>query len=79
VPKAITAKIDGAVGLFDRVGTSSGKKQRRLVGRTRRILGAIARAAMHASRGKKPRIPAGCSTAIGGAAGAVRGELPALP
>jgi hypothetical protein len=79
VPKAITTKIDGAIALFDRVGTSSGKKQRRLIGRTRRILGAITRAATHASKGKKPRIPAGCSTAIGGAASAVRGELPASP
>jgi hypothetical protein len=77
--KAITAKIDGAVGLFERAGASSGKKHRHLLGRTRRILGAITRAATHASKGKKPRIPAGCSTAIGGAASAVRGERPASP
>jgi len=76
VPKAITGKIDGAVALFDRVVASSGKKQRRLVARTRRVLGAITRAATHASKGKKPRIPAGCAPVIGGAAGAVRGELP---
>lgn len=76
VPQAVTAKIDTAVALVERVASSSGKKQRRLVGHTRRVLGAITRAAAHASKGKKPRISAECSTAIAGAAGAVRSELP---
>jgi hypothetical protein len=75
VPKGITAKIDGAVGLFDRVGASSGKKKRRLAGRTRRTLAAIVHAATRASKGKKARISAACSSAIGGAATTVRGTL----
>jgi hypothetical protein len=79
VPQAVTAKIDAVVGLLDRVASSSGKKERRLLGHTRRVLGAITRAANHATKGKKPRIPAGCSTAIAGAAVAVRGKLPASP
>ena len=79
MPQAVTAKIDAAVGFVERVGSSSGKKERRLLGRTRRVLGAITRAGAHASKGKKPRIPAGCPTAIAGAAGAVRAALPASP
>jgi hypothetical protein len=75
VPKGITAKIDGAVGLFDRVGASSGKKQRRLAGRTRRSLNAIAHLATRASKGKKARLSATCASAIGGAAGTVRETL----
>jgi hypothetical protein len=75
VPKGITAKIDGAVGLFDRIGASSGKKQRRLAGRTRRTLNAIAHLATRASEGKKARLSAECASAIGGAASTVRGTL----
>jgi hypothetical protein len=75
VPKGITAKIDGAVGLFDRIGASSGKKQRRLAGRTRRTLNAIAHLATRASKGKKARLSAECASAIGGAASTVRGTL----
>jgi hypothetical protein len=75
VPKGITAKIDGAVGLFDRVGASSGKKQRRLAGRTRRTLNAIAHLATRASKGKKARLSAACASAIGDAASTVRGTL----
>jgi len=79
VPQAVTAKIAAAEGLLDRVASSSGKKERRVLGHTRRVLGAITRAAAHASKGKKARIPAGCSMAIAGAARAVRAALPASP
>jgi hypothetical protein len=75
VPTMITTKIDGAVGLYDRVGTSRGKQRRRLVGRTRRTLAAIVHAATRASKGKKARLSAECSGAIGGAATTVRGTL----
>jgi hypothetical protein len=75
VPQGIVAKIAGAVGLSDRAGASTGKKQRRLLARTRRTLSAIERAAGHASKGKKPHLSAACSSAISDAAGTVRGEL----
>ena len=79
VPQAVTGKIAAAVGLLDRVASSSGKKERRLLAHARRVLGAITHAAAHASKGKKPHIPAACSMAIADATGAVRGELPASP
>jgi hypothetical protein len=75
VPQAVTAKIEAAVGLFDRAGTSTGKKRRRLLGRERKTLAVIGRAAAHASKGRKPRLSAACATAIAGAASAARGEL----
>ena len=75
VPKGIVAKIDGAVGLSERADTSTGKKQRRLLARTRQTLAAIGRVAAHASKGKKPRLSAPCASAIGDAAGTVRSEL----
>jgi hypothetical protein len=75
VPHGIVAKINGAVGLADRVGTSTGKKRRRLLGRERQTLAAIGHAASHAAKGKKPRIPTECATAIGTAADTVRGTL----
>jgi hypothetical protein len=75
VPHAIVAKINGAVGLADRVGTSTGKKRRRLLGRERQTLAAVGHAASHASKGKKPRLPAACATAIGTAADTVRSAL----
>jgi hypothetical protein len=75
VPQAVTAKIEAAVGLFDRAGTSTGKKWRRLLGRERKTLAMIGCAAAHASKGRKPRLSAACATAIAGAASAARGEL----
>ena len=52
-----------------------GRKQRRLAGRTRRTLNAIAHLATRASKGKKARLSAECASAIGGAASTVRGTL----
>jgi hypothetical protein len=76
VPSKISAKIDAVVGLYDQVGTSTGKKQRRLIGRTRRGLVAIGHAATRAAKGKKARLSSACSSALGGVATTVRGTLP---
>jgi len=75
IPPAITDKLDRATKLADEAGGSRPKKRKRLLEHAKRVLVLADHTVSKASRGKRPKLTAGCAAAIRRAIEDVRGTL----
>jgi hypothetical protein len=66
LPSSVTTKLDRAAQQADQAPLQSAKKARRLYTSAKRLLGKAGKAATKASRGRHPKISAGCATGVVG-------------
>jgi hypothetical protein len=75
VPANVTKKFRRAESLIDRAAKRPGKRSRRLVKGARMVLARGAKQVAHAAKRRRPKLSAGCATALEQAAALVRGSL----
>ena len=75
VPSSVTGKFDRAVGLIDRASMTSGKRARRLLKRTKKILRNAGATATRAAKGKRRNISADCAAVLKATSEDVAGGL----
>ncbi len=75
IPAAVTGKIAKAEGLIERAATAPARKAGKLLRKAERALAQAGAKALHAARGRKPKISTACAVTVRDAANRVAASL----